>query len=72
MSLKITEEQLSKMKKLIGLVNKFQSDLGAIIIQKHKTLNLAGQLDIELEGFKKELEDEYGPISIDLETGEIS
>ena len=72
MSKKITEEQLSKMKELIGLSNKFQSDLGGIAIQKHRTLNLVVQLDAELDTFKKDLEAEYGMVSIDLITGEIT
>jgi hypothetical protein len=72
MSKKITEEQLTKMKELIGLGNKFQSDLGGIAIQKHKTLNLVVQLDAELDAFKKDLEAEYGAVSIDLTTGEIT
>jgi hypothetical protein len=72
MSKKITEEQLARMKEIVGMGNRFQSDLGAIAIQKHKTLKLVVQLDAELDTFKKELEEEYGNVSIDLTTGEIS
>ncbi len=69
---KITEEQLKtaseNQEKLIGLVNQ----IGMIETQKHALLHQVADVNKETEGFKAELEKEYGAISIDLKTGEYT
>jgi hypothetical protein len=66
---KITEEQLKKINEdqdnLIKLVNQ----IGLIETQKHGLLHEVAGVNRKVEEFKSELEKEYGPINIDLETG---
>lgn len=67
---KITEEQLKKInegqEKLMGLVNQ----IGVLESQKHGLLHQVADVNKEVEEFKAELEKEYGPVNIDLKTGE--
>jgi hypothetical protein len=67
---KITEEQLKKVnegqEKLMGLVNQ----IGVLESQKHGLLHQVADVNKEVEEFKAELEKEYGPVNIDLKTGE--
>ena len=69
MSKKITEEQLKRINEdqdnLIKLVNQ----IGLIETQKHGLLHEVAGVNRKVEEFKSELEKEYGPINIDLETG---
>jgi len=66
---KITEEQLKRINEdqdnLIKLVNQ----IGLIETQKHGLLHEVAGVNRKVEEFKSELEKEYGPINIDLETG---
>ena len=70
MSKKITEEQLKQINesqdKLMGLVNQ----IGILESQKHGLLHQVADANKELEDFKLELEKEYGPVNINLKTGE--
>jgi predicted nucleic acid-binding Zn-ribbon protein len=67
---KITEEQLKKVnkgqEKLMSLVNQ----IGVLESQKHGLLHQVADVNKEVEEFKAELEEEYGPVNIDLKTGE--
>jgi len=67
---KITKEQLKKVnkgqEKLMGLVNQ----IGVLESQKHGLLHQVADVNKEVEEFKTELEKEYGPVNIDLKTGE--
>lgn len=70
MSKKITEKQLKQINesqdKLMGLVNQ----IGILESQKHGLLHQVADANKELEDFKLELEKEYGPVNINLKTGE--
>ena len=72
MSKKITEDQLKQInksqEKLMSLVNQ----VGVLESQKHSLLHQIGDANRDVEEFKAELEKEYGPVSIDLKTGEYS
>ena len=67
---KITEEQLKQVnegqEKLMGLVNQ----IGVLESQKHGLLHQVADVNKEVEEFKAELEKEYGPVNINLKTGE--
>ena len=67
---KITEEQLKQINesqdKLMGLVNQ----IGILESQKHGLLHQVADANKELEDYKLELEKEYGPVNINLKTGE--
>ena len=67
---KITEEQLKKVNKgqeeLMSLVNQ----IGVLESQKHGLLHQVADVNKKVEEFKAELEKEYGPVNINLKTGE--
>ena len=70
--MKITKKQLKK-------VNEGQQDLSILVnqignleTQKHSLLHQVAEANQIVEGFKKELEDQYGAVNIDLKTGECT
>ena len=69
---KITKEELEAVtsikKELDGLV----SEIGVIETQKHALLHKVAEVNETLAKEKKSLEEAYGKISIDLETGEYT
>ena len=66
---KVTEEQLAKIKEQQVTMNNKLRDIGLVENQKHVLLHEYAGLEQDMEAYKKELEKEYGAISIDLETG---
>ena len=70
MSKKITKEHLEEInasqEKLMSLINQ----IGVLESQKHSLLHQVGDANKEVEDFKLVLEKEYGPVNIDLKTGE--
>lgn len=70
--MKIKEEQLKiiieQQKKLTGILN----NIGYLEAQKHGLLHQFGDINIKVEEFKSELENEYGAVNINLETGEYT
>ena len=66
---KVTEEQLAKIKEQQTSMNNKLRDIGFIENQKYVLLHEYAGLEQDMEAYKKELEKEYGAISIDLETG---
>ena len=66
---KITSEQLAKLQGFVEALNAGQNQLGGIEIQKHQLLHQIAQVQDELKSFQKELEDEYGRISINIQDG---
>jgi ribosomal protein S15P/S13E len=66
---KITEKQLEKLRGYVTAINQGQTQLGSIEVQKHSLLHQIAQVQSELQGFQKDLEDEYGKISINIQDG---
>lgn len=69
---KLKENQIKKLQDLISNVNQFQLQVGQLETQKHILLHQASEKQRELSEFQKELEDEYGKVSVNIETGEYS
>ena len=69
---KIKEEQLNKLQELVGKSNNFQTQIGGLEAQKATVVGEFFKTQSELRAFQKELEEEYGPISVNLTDGEIS
>jgi len=65
----ITKEQLEKVvnqqKDLQGLL----TNIGVLETQKHGFLHQIADVNKAIEEFKTELQDQYGPININLEDG---
>jgi len=66
---KISTEQLEKLQNFVNALNNGVMQLGTIEKQKHELLHQIAQVEGELKGFQKELEDQYGKISINVKDG---
>lgn len=69
---KITEKQLKKIREQQEGLTSIVNNIGALETQKHSLLHQIAEINKEVQEFKRELEKEYGPASIDLETGELT
>ena len=66
---KITDEQLEAIQKHQKDLNKSLTNIGYVETQKHGLLHdYAGLVD-DIEKYKKELEDIYGAINVNIEDG---
>ena len=68
----ISEKQLKNIQELTGKQNEMVVQLGSFEVQKNVVLEQFKTNNKLVEDFKKELEEEFGQIQIDLKTGEIS
>ena len=69
---KITDDQLKKITDQQQKLSRLLNNIGVLEIQKH---NIASEIKIlsnDIEQTKKELEEEYGSVNIDLKTGEFT
>jgi len=65
----ITEDQLKKIQDFQKELNKLLNEVGFLEAQKTAVLSKFHEVNKETEDFKKELEEEYGSININLEDG---
>jgi len=65
----ISKEQLKKIQDFQKDLNKLLNEIGFLEAQKAQVLGKFGEINKQTEDFKKELEDEYGSININLEDG---
>jgi len=68
---KISEEQLQKLQEFVSVVNKAQNELGGIEMQKHSLLHQIAAVQEDFGQFQKDLEEEYGKVSISIEDGSL-
>ena len=66
---KITEEQLKTVQDQQGKLQEALRTLGVLDVQKQNVHGQITELSKEIEDTKKELEEEYGQINIDLTDG---
>ena len=67
----IDNDELSKLRELVGNYNQLQMKLGEFEVQKAGLLNAIFGIKGDLEKFQEELKDKYGDIIIDIQTGEF-
>ena len=65
----ITEEQLKTLQEQQGKLNEMLRTVGVLEVQKENILQDVSSLSKEVEATKKELEEEYGQININLQDG---
>jgi hypothetical protein len=70
--MKITEEQLEKIKKQQDNLSTLINNIGFLETQKHNYLHQLGELNKVIDSTKVELEKEYGSVNINMENGEYS
>lgn len=69
---KIKKEQLELLNKQQSDIGEMLKSLGILDVQKMNLHSRVKILSDEIESTKKELEDEYGSVNIDLSTGVIT
>ncbi len=69
---KIKKEELEKVVSVKKELDKVISEIGVLETQKHALLHKVAEVNESLAKEKKTLEEAYGKISIDLETGEYT
>jgi len=67
--MKITEDQLAKIKNQQEQLNELIHNIGLLESQKHGLLHEIAKVNVNIEEYKQELEKEYGAININLEDG---
>mgnify|MGYP000111995549 FL=1 len=68
----ITEDQLKKIQDFQKELNKLLNEVGFLEAQKTAVLAKFHEVNKQTEDFKKELENEYGSININLEDGSFT
>jgi len=66
---KIKKEQLEKIQSQQSRLQAIFTDIGALEARKHEVLHAQAAISQEINITKKELEDEYGAINIDITDG---
>lgn len=67
--MKIKKEQLETIQEQQQELNSKLQSLGYLDAQKHGILHDLASLNKDIEDFKTKLEEEYGPVNINLEDG---
>jgi len=68
----ITEDQLKTVKEQQTKLNEALRSIGILEVQKQNLAGKVQEVSKEIEATKKELEDEYGQVNIDLTDGSYS
>ena len=68
----IASEELAILNEKVTAINKAQMQIGGLEAHKHELLHTLAGLGAELKEIQSKLESEYGSVSVDLVTGEIS
>jgi len=66
---KITKEQLEKIQEQQGKLQNILTEIGVIEVRKHEAMHAQAVLSQEIEETKKELEEQYGAININMQDG---
>tara|TARA_R110000796_G_scaffold51680_1_gene121925 strand:+ start:48 stop:296 length:249 start_codon:yes stop_codon:yes gene_type:complete len=66
---KITPEELKSVTELQGVLGQIQTELGALEVRKHEVVHVFKAEAEKMETIKKELEEKYGKVNIDLKDG---
>ena len=70
--LKITDEQLETLQGKLKLIDTARLQIGTLENQKFQMLNQVGMIQKELVDMQKELQEEYGKVSINITDGTIT
>jgi len=67
--MKIKEEELKTIQEQQAKLNELVHNIGLLESQKHGLLHDIAGINKEIEDYKETLENEYGPVEINLEDG---
>lgn len=68
---KLTKEELENVQGAVNLVNQITTEIGRLESSKLKLYSNLQQAENKLAEERKTLEDKYGSVTIDLNTGEM-
>ena len=68
----VTEEQLKSIQTVVSQINQYNLEIGRLEGRKHGLLHGLTATQETLSGVQKKLEEEYGTVNINIETGEIN
>ena len=66
---KITDEELKTIKDHRSQISDLMQQVGVLEANKHAALHEVAEVNKEINEFKKNLEDKYGSININIEDG---
>ncbi len=67
---KITQEELDKVQQNQNDLQKRLANIGFLEVQKANDVSQIAMLEKEMSDIKKELQDKYGEVNINIQTGE--
>jgi len=71
MKKKVKKEQLEQLQKISSFISEIQNEIAKNTINNHKLAHAYSQQEIKLNELKLELQEQYGKITVDVNTGEI-
>ena len=69
---KIKEEQLEKLQTFVNTMNQLQTTVGGLELQKQELATQAISVNNDLRAYQEKLREEYGDITVNVKTGEIT
>jgi anthranilate/para-aminobenzoate synthase component I len=69
---KITEEQLKEIQKIVSTTNQIKLEVGNLEARKYMLLNELSSVNKMMSDVSAKLEEEYGKMDIDINTGKIT
>jgi uncharacterized protein YoxC len=69
---KVTDEQLKELQETVNKLNQMQMQIGGLELQKHELAHAIVEINDDLQNTRKELEKEYGNVSINISDGTIT
>lgn len=71
MANKLSEKELKSLQENVSKLNQVHIELGRLENQKHKILHQINEIESIFDELQKELEEKYGKVNINIETGEF-
>ena len=68
---KINKKQLEELQKISSFITDLQTEIARNTINNHKLAHAYSQQEIKLNELKLELQEQYGKITVDVNSGEI-
>ena len=68
----VTDEQLKSIQEIVSNINQYNLEVGRIESQKYNILHSLRLKQEDLSKLQKELEEQYGTVNVNIQTGEIN
>lgn len=68
---KISATELTALQENVSKLNQVHIELGRLENQKHKILHQINEIESMFDELQKELEEKYGKVNINIETGQF-